>query len=215
MIARGAAECHTPEVGSSESSWLSTLRPSRIREVQGGALAWTRLRLIDTSGQGSALRPLLECLGIQVELCRVGQARHLAAALSAPQIPFVVLETHGDEGDIVLDELADEVQRFQPFGPRVTPDDVRRVADLRGATVIATGCDMGSEAMADAFLDAGAEAYIAPAGAPFGYASVFAPALLFYELTEGRGIDAAMQRLRAHDDELAMWQLVRPADELA
>jgi hypothetical protein len=202
-------------VGSSESRWLATLRPSRIREVQGGALAWTRLRLIDTSGQGYALRPLLESFGIQVEMCRVGQARHLAVALAAPEVPFVVLETHGDEGDIVLDELADEVQRFQPFGPRVTPDDIRRVADLRGATVIATGCDLGSEAMADAFLDAGAEAYIAPAGAPFGYASLFAPAMLFYELTEGRSIDAAVQRLRAHDDELAMWQLVRCADELA
>jgi hypothetical protein len=39
--------------------------------------------------------------------------------------------------------------------------------------------------------------------------------MLFYELTEGRSIDAAVQRLRAHDDELARWQLVRPADELA
>jgi hypothetical protein len=202
-------------VSSSESSWLATLRPSRIHEVQGGSLAWTRVRLIDANGLGEALRPMLECYGIQVELCKVGQARHLAAALSAPETPFVVLETSGDEGDIVLDELADEVQRFQPFGPRVTPDDVRRVADLRGATVVATGGDMGSEAMADAFLDAGAEAYVAPAGAPFGYASVFAPAMLFYELTEGRSIDAAVQRLRAHDDELARWQLVRPADELA
>ncbi len=191
------------------------MRPSRIREVQGGALSWTRVRLIDTSGQGDALRPLLETLGIQVELCRVGQARHLAAALSGPEVPFVVLECHGDGGEIVLDELADEVQRFQPFGPRVTPDDVRRVADLHGATVVATGCEMGAEAMADAFLDAGAEAYVAPTGAPFGYASVFAPAMLFYDLTQGHGIDAAVERLRAHDAELAMWQLTRPEDELA
>jgi hypothetical protein len=215
MIAAEAVQCHTPAVSSSESSWLASLRPSRIREVQGGALAWTRVRLIDASGMGEALRPMLECLGVQVELCRVGQARHLAAALSAPQVPFVVVECHGDEGSIVLDELAEEVQRFQPFGPRVSPDDVRRVADLHGATVIATGCDMGAEPMADAFLDAGAEAYVAPLGAPFGYASVFAPAMLFYELTEGRSIDAAVERLRAHDDELSMWQLVRPADELA
>ena len=199
----------------SESRWLASLRPSRIREVQGGALSWTRVRLIDTTGQGETLRPMLECFGIQVELCRVGQARHLAAALSAPEVPFVIVECHGDEGVIVLDELAEEVQRFQPFGPRVTPDDVRRIADLHGATVVATGCQMGEEQMADAFLDGGAEAYIAPTGAPFGYASVFAPAMLFYELTEGRGIDAAVQRLRAHDDELAMWQLSRPEDELA
>jgi hypothetical protein len=199
----------------SESRWLASLRPSRIREVQGGALSWTRVRLIDTTGQGVTLRPMLECFGIQVELCRVGQARHLAAALSAPEVPFVIVECHGDDGVIVLDELAEEVQRFQPFGPRVTPDDVRRISELHGATVIATGCQMGEEQMADAFLDGGAEAYVAPTGAPFGYASVFAPALLFYELTEGRGIDAAVDRMRAHDDELAMWQLSRPEDELA
>lgn len=198
-----------------ESRWLETLRPSRIREVQGGALSWTRVRMVEANGEGDALRPILEAYGIQVELCRVGQARHLAAALSAPAVPYVVLCCHGDEGSIVLDELADEVQRWQPFGPRVTPDDLRGVADLHGATVIATGCEMAAEPMADAFLDAGAEAYVAPTGAPFGYASVFAPALLFYELTEGRSLDAAVDRLRAHDDELAMWQLVRPEDDSA
>jgi len=199
----------------SETRWLASLRPSRLREVQGGALSWTRVRLVDTNGQGVALRPLLEQLGIQVELCRVGQARHLAAALTAPDVPYVVIECHGDGGDIVLDELAEEVQRYQPFGPRVSPDDVRRVADLRGATVIATGCELADDAMADAFLDAGAEAYVAPTGAPFGYASVFAVAMLFYDLTEGRSLDVAVDKLRDHDDELAMWQLSRPADELA
>jgi len=199
----------------SETHWLASLRPSRLREVQGGALAWTRVRLIDANGLGAPLRPLLEQLGIQVELCRVGQARHLVAALTAPDVPYVVLECDGDEGSILLEELAEEVQRYQPFGPQVGPDDVRRVADLRGATVIAAGADLGTEAMADAFLDAGAEAYVAPTGAPFGYASVIAVALLFYDLTEGRSLDAAVDSLRAHDDELAMWQLSRPQDELA
>ena len=199
----------------SETHWLASLRPSRLREVQGGALAWTRVRLIDANGLGAPLRPLLEQLGIQVELCRVGQARHLVAALSAPDVPYVVLECDGDEGSILLQELAEEVQRYQPFGPRVGPDDVRRVADLRGSTVIAAGADLGTEAMADAFLDAGAEAYVAPTGSPFGYANVIAVALLFYDLTEGRSLDAAVDSLRAHDDELAMWQLSRPQDELA
>jgi len=199
----------------SEGRWLASLRPSRLREVQGGALSWTRVRLIDANGLGASLRPLLEQLGVQVELCRVGQARHLVAALSAPDVPYVVLECDGDEGEIVLQELGEEVQRYQPFGPRVGPDDVRRVADLRGATVIAAGADLGNDAMADAFLDAGAEAYVAPTGAPFGYASVFAVAMLFYDLTEGRSLDAAVASLRTHDDELARWQLSRPADEPA
>lgn len=192
-----------------EAEWLTTLRPSRIREVQGGAPSWTRLRLIDVDAEGAALRPLLECLGIGVELVRVGQARHLAAALAAPPVPYVVLSCHGDEGRIVLDELADEVQQWQPFGPLVEPADVRSVAELHGAVVIATGCDLADSAMAEAFLDSGASDYVAPAGAPFGYASVLAPALLFYDLTEQRTLDEAMTALRAHDGELAMWQLTR------
>ena len=58
-------------------------------------------------------------------------------------------------------------------------------------------------------LDAGAAAYVAPVGAPFGYASFFAPVFLFYELTEGRSLDEAVERLRAHDRELGMWRLFR------
>ncbi len=200
---------------SSESRWLASLRPSKLREVQGGALSWTQVRLIDATGLGAAQRPVLEQLGIQVELCRVGQARHLVAALTAPAVPYVVLECAGDEGAIVLDELAEEVQRYQPFGPQVGPDDIRRVAELHGATVIATGAELGGVEMADAFLDAGAEAYVAPTGAPFGYAGTFAVALLFYELAEGRSLEAAVAKLRAHDDELAMWELTRPEDEPA
>jgi hypothetical protein len=58
-------------------------------------------------------------------------------------------------------------------------------------------------------LDCGATAYIAPDGAPFAYASFVAPLLLFYELTELRDLGEAVRRLRAHDDELAMWRLYR------
>jgi hypothetical protein len=50
-------------------------------------------------------------------------------------------------------------------------------------------------------------AYVAPRGAPFGYASLFAPLLLFYELTERRTLRQAVGRLQAHDAELAMWRL--------
>jgi hypothetical protein len=41
-------------------------------------------------------------------------------------------------------------------------------------------------------------------------ASAFAPLLLFYELTEGRSLERALERLRDHDRELAMWRLFQP-----
>ena len=64
--------------------------------------------------------------------------------------------------------------------------------------------------LSGAYFAGGATAYIAPAGAPFGYASAFAPLMLFYELTEGCSLEEAVQRLRDHDHELSMWQLFRP-----
>lgn len=41
----------------------------------------------------------------------------------------------------------------------------------------------------------------------FGYASLFVPIFLFYELTEGCSLEEAVERLHRHDQELAMWRL--------
>ncbi|MCQ9132329.1 hypothetical protein [Streptomyces hilarionis] len=193
-----------------EEEWLATQRPSRVREVQAGRLAWTEVDLIDVGGEfARSLRDGLEVFGVRVNYLRVGQPRHLVAALggAAPIAPYVVLACHGDEGRILMEDVADDLGRFQPFTGDVGPDRVREHFRLPGSVTIATGCDTGDPALADAFLDAGA--YIAPLGAPFGYASVFAPLFLFYELTERRTPAEAVERLRAHDDELAMWQLYR------
>ncbi|TQE36453.1 hypothetical protein Sipo8835_09850 [Streptomyces ipomoeae] len=193
-----------------EEEWLATQRPSRIREVQAGRLAWTEVDLIDI--QGGSARPLregLEVFGVQVNYLRVGQPRHLVAALDGtrPIAPYVILSCHGDEGHILMDDVAEELAEFQPFNGAVGPDRVREHLRLPGSVTLATGCDTGDPALAEAFLDAGASMYIAPTGAPFGYASVFAPLFFFYELTERRTPSAAVERLRAHDTELAMWQL--------
>ncbi len=192
-----------------EAQWLAGLRPSRIREVQAGATSWTTVHVVDVeSGSGEALRAALETFGIGVERTRVGQGRHLVSALSRESpAPFVVLACHGDEGDVVLPELAPELERHQPFSRRVTPEQLRSFARLDGATVIATGCDTGHPDLVRAVLDCGAAAYVAPDGAPFGYAGFFAPVFLFYELTEQRTLAEAVQRLRRHDRELATWRL--------
>lgn len=192
-----------------EAEWLATLRPSRIREVQAGATHWTTVDLIDVQSEhGSALRAALETFGVRVTWFPVGQARHLVDALSkGPPAPFVILACHGDEGCIVLPELAPALERYQPFHRRISPDELRTFANFEGATVIATGCDTGHPPLVRAVLDCGAKAFVAPDGAPFAYASFFAPVLLFYELTEQRSLVEAVQSLRSHDHELGMWRL--------
>jgi hypothetical protein len=198
------------EVGSEERAHLATLRRSRIRAVQAGALNWTSVDIIDVdSGGGAAMRATLERFGIGVRLMQVGQARHLVAALRGQaDAPFIVLDCHGDDGRIVLPALADELERHQPLHGSVGPQQLRTFVRLRpGTVVISTGCDTGTAQLAACYLDNGASAYVAPAGAPFGYASLFAPLLLFYELTQRRSLRDAVRRLRRHDEELSMWRL--------
>ena len=110
----------------------------------------------------------------------------------------------------MLPELAEEVEQYQPFHGRITPDELRGFARLDGRVVIATGCETGHPDLAQAFLDTGVAAYIAPTGAPFGYASYFAPISLFYDLTEQRTLEEAVAHLHQRDTELNMWHLYRP-----
>ena len=144
-----------------EASWLNTLRPSRIREVQAGAPSWTSLDLVDVdSGHGPALRSALETFGVGVTRVAVGQARHLVHALAGPRrAPSTILACHGEDGSLRLPELAAEVERYQPFHRRVRPDDLRF---FDGTVVIATGCDTGHPDLVRAVLDCGANAYLAP-----------------------------------------------------
>jgi hypothetical protein len=68
----------------------------------------------------------------------------------------------------------------------------------------------GSEDLADAFFEGGCVAYLAPPGAPFGYAGAVVAVLIFYELVQRRSLEEAVDKLHAIDDELAMWRLFRP-----
>src|SRR5207245_1080059 len=106
---------HTVPVAESEASWLTTLRPSRIREVQAGSLSWSKVDLIDVEGGGAwTIRAALEDYGLQVRFFQVGQARHLVVALGGEvTAPFVILACHGDEGRLLIPQLAPEIERYQ------------------------------------------------------------------------------------------------------
>jgi hypothetical protein len=200
-------------VSEQERAYLATLRASRIRDVQAGRTAWASVDLIDVgSGEAAALRDALELFGLRVRRFPVGQARHLVRALGGEaSAEYVVVACHDDGGRVLLPELADELERFQPVHGSVGPDELRWMARLSpGSLVISTGCETGTRELASAYFEGGASAYVAPTGAPFGYASAFASLLLFYELTQRRTLEQAVGRLRDHDRELSMWRLFRP-----
>ncbi|MGW0732516.1 hypothetical protein [Streptomyces sp. NPDC002851] len=151
-----------------EEEWLATQRPSRVREVQTGRLAWTEIDLIDIEGGfAHPLRDGLEVFGVHVNYLRVGQPRHLVAALDGarPIAPYVIVSCHGDEGRILMDDVAEELSRFQPFNGAIGPDRVREHFRLPGSVTFVTGCDTGS-LRSPTPSSTPAPASISPLGAP-------------------------------------------------
>lgn len=123
--------------------------------------------LIEIGNQGEAGRAALEQFGLRVTLVRIGQARHLVAVLSdIGTAEYVVLDCHGEDGDIVIPELAPELETKQPFCRRMTPEDLATFARLDGAVVISTGCTTATPAMGQAVIGRCALGYLAPAGYP-------------------------------------------------
>lgn len=193
---------------------MTTARPPRranlrTRAVTEGATHWAEVLLITLDDRGSeAIRAALEQCGLRVTLVRIGQARHLVAALSdIGAAEYVILDCHGVDGDILIPELAPELEAQQPFHRRLTPEVMSKYARFDRALVISTGCTTADLNTGQAVLGQGAEGCIAPIGYPEGHAAFFAVTYLFYELTQGRNIRQAFQRLVEHDPEMGMWQM--------
>lgn len=194
-----------------KDDYFATLRPSMTRRVSKGESYWTSVDLLawDSGQQAAAIRSCLEDMSVRVNFFPVGLADHVVNVLAGKehQSPFIILACHGDSGAILLPGLAEEIARFQKYVDRLGPNEIRQFGSIDGATVISTGCETGTDELASAFLDVGAKSYIAPTGAPFGYASTLVPILLFYEMTEMRPLEEAVSRLQGWDAELSMWRL--------
>jgi hypothetical protein len=136
-----------------------------VARVAAGETAWTSVDLVvcGTGHQGVAIRAGLEEMGVRVNLFPVGQARHLVAILSGREstAPYLILDAHGDDGRIVLPELAPEVAAAQPFKGYLGPAELATFVPLPGRVVIGLGCTTGAGPLAGAFLDGGCDAYIA------------------------------------------------------
>ncbi|PZR97778.1 MAG: hypothetical protein DLM67_07090 [Candidatus Nephthysia bennettiae] len=143
-----------------------------------------------------ALRAVLELYQVRVNLFTVGRGTDVLSALNG-DAPHLVISAHGDRQGFVLSELDPEEVPDHAFYGHLTPVSVRTQPALRGRVVIATACDSGSPTFVEAFLDAGAAAYVAPVGAPTD--AIFFLVHLYYGLVWGQTLPGAVQWARAHD----------------
>jgi len=106
-----------------------------------------------TDLEAMTLRSVLECFNYRVEIHRVGSRPQFIEILrgNVPTFRYVVLSCHGDENGLVI-----------PYQSPVSATELAQVTHLPGHIVVSLGCMTGTEALAQAFLDSGCEAYVAP-----------------------------------------------------
>jgi hypothetical protein len=92
----------------------------------------------------------------------------------------VVICCHGDEKGILLPELHPSLAAQEPYVGHFGAEAIRQEARLGGRVVICTGCSTAG--LAETFLDAGASAYIAPRGDPYGAAPLAFLMAFYYRL---------------------------------
>jgi hypothetical protein len=169
---------------------------------------------LDGGGEALAFRGILEQIGLRhglrVNLHLVGRASQLVRLLSEPGAPHLLLIGHGDEGGIVIPDLPPELAAAEPFNALLRPEDVRACAKLDGRVVVCTGCSTGNEDLAQAFLAAGASAYIAPEADEDGEAAMgFSVALYFGLLYLDLPLAEAVEQARALGGETELFRLFR------
>jgi hypothetical protein len=212
FLARAASQRTVQDTirkASSDAPSGTSVKSPLIHTVAEGASSWTSVDLLDVDMWGVTIRSSLEGFGIKVNRFPVGRGQHIVNVLSGEEAtaPYVLLSLHGERDKLLLPPLAEEVAATERFNDALTPEDLHTFVNLPGRVVISLGCETGTLNLARAFLDHGCTAYIGPEGQPYGHASLFVPIFLFYELTEGRTLEEAVERLRRHDQELAMWRL--------
>lgn len=166
----------------------------------------------DTGNEAHAIRYTLEDFGAEVMTKWIGRPNAFLTALTKdglyPGFDTLVLSFHGYDGFFLMPELGEEI--YEEGEPRVDigPKEIRQFASLEGKTVLSTGCETGKSKLAQAFLDAGCKAYIAPEEAVDGNATVIFTQLFFYEkIQNNRKTEEAFRLAQGIDSETGYFRL--------
>jgi len=123
--------------------------------------------ILDNSfGEAIAIRSTLEALNFRTIWIQVGRPNDFIGVLSRSllykDIDTIVICTHGKESRFIMPVLGKDIYKEGEPKDDFGTTEIRKYGDLKKITVISTGCTLGRESMGIAFIDIGAEAYIAP-----------------------------------------------------
>lgn len=164
----------------------------------------------------TAIRSALELFRLRVYLHFCVQKRNVLDVLAGriPDSEYVVLccgGGHAPDGAKMAFSVVDQVDgEWKEAEVALTPANIPELVSLRGRTVVALGCAVGVEAIAQAFLDSGCRAYVGPVRAvDQDSTALFAIAFFYHLLSPERdpkltcAEEEAVRRARAVDRESA------------
>jgi len=136
-----------------------------------------------------AIRSMLEAFALRAHLVRCVQKGNVfeVMARGLPDSEYVVMcpgpfMLEGDDLDVAFSVVDDAGGRWESVLVSFKPDDISRSVRLPGRTVISLGCRSGREPIANAMLNAGCRAYIAPLGTVDADACALFTVSFFYHL---------------------------------
>jgi hypothetical protein len=151
-----------------------------------------------TEGEAITLRGVLECFNYRVEIHRVGSRPQLLEILrgNIPTFRHMLLSCHGDKDGLVI-----------PYQNPLSAEELAQTVRLPGRIVTSLGCMTGTEALANAFLGGGCEAFVAPTDDVEANAAMFFAIHLYYFLEKKWPLHAAVEEARKHDAQCALFKL--------
>ncbi|RAS75545.1 delta-aminolevulinic acid dehydratase [Priestia endophytica] len=159
-----------------------------------------------------AMRLALEYFGARVHVHYIGRPSDLMNVLSgedrAADTDYLILNFHGDEGRFCMPELDSSIyEEGEPQGEFFEDKHITQYANLKGLHVIASGCTLGAEPLAKAFLENGCHSYIAPVDYIDGNANLMFVIKFFYEIISNkRNQKESFQIAKSIDQETNMYK---------
>ncbi|MBD8026277.1 delta-aminolevulinic acid dehydratase [Ureibacillus sp. Re31] len=162
-----------------------------------------------------AIRSALEYFGVRVNIHWIGRPNDLIDVLSgeelANKVDYLILNFHGDEGRFCMPELDEEVyESNEPRGEFLGDHEIKQFTKLKDIKVIGSGCTLGMEQLANAFLECGCHSYIGPDDYIDGNANLMFLIKFFYEIISNhKSQEEAFEIARSIDKETAMYKLYK------
>lgn len=159
-----------------------------------------------------AIRSVLEYFGIRVNIHWIGRPNDFLKILSGEELDnkldYLILNFHGDEGKFCMPELSVETYTdTEPKGKFFGPNEIEKYTNLKGVKIISSGCTLGTEKLANAFLTSGCHSYLAPDDYIDGNAnSMFIITFMYEMINNHRNEKEAFEIARLIDSDTSMYK---------